>query len=92
MSTERINQLIEHAVGDLTVTVEAGMKFSDLQALLTKSRQFLALDPTAPESATIGGIVATGDTGSLRQRYGSVRDQLLGITFVNVMVVCATSY
>lgn len=82
VSTERINQLIEHAVGDLTVTVEAGMKFSDLQALLAKSRQFLALDPTAAESATIGGIVATGDTGSLRQRYGSVRDQLLGITFV----------
>ncbi|MEH2406789.1 FAD-binding oxidoreductase [Nostoc sp.] len=82
VSTERINQLIEHAVGDLTITVEAGMKFSDLQALLAKSRQFLALDPTAPELATIGGIVATGDTGSLRQRYGSVRDQLLGITFV----------
>ncbi|MEH1889792.1 MAG: FAD-binding oxidoreductase [Nostoc sp.] len=82
VSTERINQLIEHAVGDLTITVEAGMKFSHLQALLAKSRQFLALDPTAPELATIGGIVATGDTGSLRQRYGSVRDQLLGITFV----------
>ncbi|MBD2246451.1 FAD-binding oxidoreductase [Nostoc sp. FACHB-888] len=82
VSTERINQLIEHAVGDLTVTVEPGMKFSDLQALLAKSQQFLALDPTAPESATIGGIVATGDTGSLRQRYGSVRDQLLGISFV----------
>ncbi len=82
LSTERINQLIEHAVGDLTVTVEAGMKFSDLQALLANSRQFLALDPTAPESATMGGIVTTGDTGSLRQRYGGVRDQLLGITFV----------
>ncbi|MEH2379227.1 MAG: FAD-binding oxidoreductase [Nostoc sp.] len=82
VSTERINQLIEHAVGDFTVTVEAGMKFSDLQAHLAKSRQFLAIDPTAPELATIGGIVATGDTGSLRQRYGSVRDQLLGITFV----------
>ncbi|MEH2397833.1 FAD-binding oxidoreductase [Nostoc sp.] len=82
VSTERINQLIEHAVGDLTITVEAGMKFSDLQALLAKSRQFLALDPTTPHLATIGGIVATGDTGSLRQRYGSVRDQLLGITFV----------
>jgi glycolate oxidase FAD binding subunit len=45
VSTERINKLIEHAVGDLTVTVEAGMKFSNLQALLAKSRQFLALDP-----------------------------------------------
>jgi glycolate oxidase FAD binding subunit len=82
ISTERINRLIEHAVGDLTVTVEAGMKFSKLQAILAEHRQFLALDPTTPESATIGGIIATADTNSLRQRYGSVRDQLLGITFV----------
>lgn len=82
VSTERINRLIEHAVGDLTVTVEAGMKFSHIQSILADSQQFLALDPTAPDSATIGGIVATADTGSLRQRYGSVRDQVLGITFV----------
>jgi len=82
ISTERIKRLIEHAVGDLTVTVEAGMKFSKLQAILAEHRQFLALDPTAPESATIGGIISTADTNSLRQRYGSVRDQLLGITFV----------
>ncbi|BAY28019.1 FAD linked oxidase domain-containing protein [Calothrix sp. NIES-2100] len=82
VSTERINRLIEHAVGDLTVTVEAGMRFSHLQGMLANYRQFLALDPTAPELATIGGIVATANTGSLRQRYGSVRDQLLGISFV----------
>lgn len=82
VSTERINRLIEHAVGDLTITVEAGMKFSHLQAILADSHQFLALDPAKPELATIGGIVATADTGSWRQRYGSVRDQLLGITFV----------
>lgn len=82
ISTESINQLIEHAVGDLTVTVEAGMKFSRLQEILADAGQFLALDPSVPNSATIGGIVATADTGSLRQRYGSVRDQLLGITFV----------
>lgn len=82
ISTEHINKIIEHAVGDLTVTVEAGMKFAQLQAVLTKTNQFLALDPTAANSATIGGIVATSDTNSLRQRYGGVRDQLLGITFV----------
>jgi glycolate oxidase FAD binding subunit len=82
VSTERINQLIEHAVGDLTVTVEAGMKFAQIQEILAKSGQTLALDPAFPESATIGGIVATADTGSLRQRYGGVRDQILGITFI----------
>ncbi|MFM2064642.1 MAG: hypothetical protein RLZZ507_4313 [Cyanobacteriota bacterium] len=82
ISTDRINQLIEHAVGDLTVTVEAGIKFGEIQEILAKSRQTLALDPSFPHSATIGGIVATADTGSLRQRYGGVRDQLLGITFI----------
>ncbi|MCP6762714.1 MAG: FAD-binding oxidoreductase [Fischerella sp. CENA71] len=81
VSTERLNKLIDHAVGDLTVTAGAGMKFSELQAILAKANQFLALDPVRP-SGTLGGIVATADTGSLRQRYGSVRDQLLGITFV----------
>jgi glycolate oxidase FAD binding subunit len=80
--TNRLNRLIEHAVGDLTVTVEAGMKFADLQAILAQAGQFLALDPTYPEQATIGGIVATGDTGSLRQRYNGVRDMLLGLSFV----------
>jgi glycolate oxidase FAD binding subunit len=77
-----MQQLIEHAVGDLTVTVEAGMQFAHLQAQLAKLGQFLALDPDFPQSATMGGIVATASTGSLRQRYGSVRDQLLGINFV----------
>lgn len=82
VSTERLNQLIQHAVGDLTITVEAGTKFADIQATLASVGQFLALDPSIPQSATIGGIVATADTNSLRQRYNSVRDQLLGISFV----------
>lgn len=80
ISTERMNQVIEHAVGDLTVTVYSGMKFAALQQMLGITKQFLALDPNP--LSTIGGVIATGDTGSLRQRYGSVRDQLLGITFV----------
>lgn len=82
VSTERLDRLIQHAVGDLTVTVEAGSKFADIQATLAGVGQFLALDPTAPQSATMGGIVATADTNSLRQRYGGVRDQLLGISFI----------
>lgn len=82
VSTQRLNQLIQHAVGDLTVTVEAGAKFADVQNILATSGQFLALDPIASKSATMGGIIATADSGSLRQRFGGVRDQLLGISFV----------
>ena len=82
VSTQGMNQLIEHAVGDLTVTVEAGMKFSQLQAILAQENQVLGFDPSYPETATIGGIIATGDTGSLRQRYRSIRDLILGISIV----------
>lgn len=82
VSTERLNRVIEHAVGDLTVTVEAGVKLADLQNLLFKEGQFLPLDPAYAQDATMGGIIATADSGSWRQRYGGVRDMLLGISFV----------
>ncbi len=82
VSTEHLNRLIDHAAGDLTVTAEAGMGFRDLQIILGQQGQFLALDPAYPERATLGGILATADAGSLRHRYGSVRDLCLGVTFV----------
>jgi glycolate oxidase FAD binding subunit len=82
VSTARLNRLVDHAVGDLTVTAEAGMRFADVQAVLATANQTLALDPVYPDQATLGGIVATADTGSLRQRYNGVRDMLLGLSFV----------
>jgi glycolate oxidase FAD binding subunit len=82
VSTQKLDRLIAHAVGDLTVTVEAGMQFARLQEILATAGQFLPLDPAYPDRATIGGIIATADTGSLRHRYGSVRDLLLGISFI----------
>src|SRR5205814_8582418 len=72
--------IVEHAAGDMTVTVRAGTLLSDLQAQVKKVKQRLALDPPYP--GTIGGLIATGDSGSLRLRYGGVRDLLLGVTFV----------
>lgn len=82
ISTQRLNRIIEHSVGDLTLTVEAGAKLVDIQAILEQYNQFLPLNPTYSQEATIGGIVATADAGSWRQRYGGVRDLILGISFV----------
>ncbi|TVR07498.1 MAG: FAD-binding oxidoreductase [Phormidium sp. GEM2.Bin31] len=82
MSTRHLDRLVEHAVGDLTVTVEAGAKLRAVEEILAKSQQFLAIDPTYADDATIGGIVATGDMGSWRQRYNGIRDRLIGISFV----------
>lgn len=82
ISTARLNQLIDHAAGDLTVTAQAGMRLADLQAHLAQQNQFLPLNPSYGDAATLGGIIATADSGSLRHRYGGVRDLLIGITFV----------
>lgn len=82
ISTAKLNRLIDHAAGDLTVTAEAGMGFATLQTQLATARQFLAIAPHYAQRATLGGIVATANTGSLRQRYGGIRDMLIGISFV----------
>ena len=82
VSSQKCDRIIDHAVGDLTVTVEAGVKLADLQSTLQATNQFLPIDPIYPQEATIGGIVATADTGSWRQGYGGIRDLILGISFV----------
>lgn len=81
VSTARLNKILDHAVGDFTVTVQPGLKVADLQAALAEKRQFLAVDPAFAQQATLGGLVATADTGSLRQRYGGLRDMLIGVQF-----------
>lgn len=82
VSTAKLTQVIDHAIGDLTLTVEAGVQLATIQAQLRQAGQWLALDPTYAQQATLGGIVATADTGALRQRYGGVRDQVIGLTLV----------
>ena len=43
------------------------------------SGQWLPLDPPRSHRATIGGIVATNDSGPRRHRYGAPRDLIIGI-------------
>ena len=55
------------------------MPLAAAQAPFAQAGQRLALDPPDPGGATIGGIVATGDSGPLRHRYGAPRDLVLGV-------------
>lgn len=80
ISTKRLDKILEHAWADMTATVEAGCTVGCLQEELAKHGQRLAIDPLFPERATIGGLVATNDSGALRIRYGSVRDLIIGTT------------
>ena len=72
----------EHVWQDLTATVAAGTTWTFLQKALAAQNQRIALDPVWPEQATVGGIIATNDSGSLRTGYGSLRDLIIGMTVV----------
>jgi glycolate oxidase FAD binding subunit len=66
----------------MTCTVEAGCTWASMQAELAQHGQMVALDPLWPERATVGGIVATNDSGALRLKYGGLRDLIIGMTIV----------
>jgi glycolate oxidase FAD binding subunit len=80
ISTLRLDRIVEHAIDDLTVTVESGCRIAGLQHHLTQNRQRLALDVLWPERSTVGGVLATNDSGSLRLRFGTARNLVLGMT------------
>jgi glycolate oxidase FAD binding subunit len=80
LSTARLDKIIEHPWADLTVSVEAGCTIQKLQSALAQHGQRLALDPLWPAQATIGGVLSTNDSGSLRLRFGALRDLIIGVT------------
>ncbi|HEX6870900.1 MAG TPA: FAD-binding oxidoreductase [Micromonosporaceae bacterium] len=88
LDVRRLTGIVAHQPGDLVATVRAGTALRDVQAVLALSGQRLALESAAPE-ATIGGVLATGEAGPLRLRYGAGRDLLLGVEFVRADGVVA---
>ena len=86
---QAMDQVLEHAAGDLVARVQAGVTLGRLASVLGSAGQQLALD--APFEATVGGIVSTGTAGPRRFRYGAPRDLLIGITAVRADGVVARS-
>jgi glycolate oxidase FAD binding subunit len=78
LSTEGLDSVLEHNEGDLTAVLEAGVPLAVAQRRFAEAGQMLAIDPPG-DSATIGGVVATNDSGPLRARYGGVRDLVVGM-------------
>jgi glycolate oxidase FAD binding subunit len=75
-----LDRILEHEAGDLTCTVEAGVRLSALRAALAPAGQRLALDP--PGDPTVGACIAAALSGPLRHRFGTPRDLVLGVTLV----------
>ena len=82
LSTAHLIGIREHVWQDMTATVAAGTPWSVMQRELAHHNQRVALDPVFPDRATVGGIIATNDSGVLRRRYGSLRDLVIGLTIV----------
>ena len=80
LSTAALDAVVEHRHGDLTATIQAGARLATVNAALAEHGQWLPLDPPRPERATIGGVVATNDSGPRRHRHGAPRDLIIGIT------------
>jgi glycolate oxidase FAD binding subunit len=79
--TGGLDRIVAHNPGDFTAIVQAGVPLADLQRHVARAGQWLALDPP-DQGGTVGGLVATADSGPARHRYGGVRDLVIGITVV----------
>ncbi len=80
LTTDGLTRILEHEAGDLTCTVESGLRLSELNAALALEGQRLSLDP--PGDPTIGALLAENVSGPLRHRFGAPRDLVLGVTLV----------
>ena len=89
LETGGLHRVLEHNEGDFTAILQAGVPLVEAQAAFEQAGQMLALDPPTSgfaggarldDAATVGGVLATADSGPLRHRYGGVRDLVVGIT------------
>jgi glycolate oxidase FAD binding subunit len=79
LSTAKMTADVDHVAGDLVATLPAGISLDAANAILRRERQWLPLDPPRSHRATVGGIVATNDSGPRRHRFGTPRDLIIGI-------------
>jgi glycolate oxidase FAD binding subunit len=80
LSTAHLAGIIDYEPTDLVLSVGAGARFGDVQAVLAEHGQRLPLDPPGAAEATIGGLIGTGRWGPLRYSAGTLRDLLIGIS------------
>lgn len=82
VDTTALADVIDYPARDMTITVRAGITLAKLQATLAAENQWLPIDVPQPERATLGGAVALNESGPHRFGYGTLRDYVIGISFV----------
>src|SRR5262249_16100523 len=78
-----LDQVIDYPVRDMTITVQAGITMAKLQAILAVENQQLPVEVPWSEQATLGGAMDVDVSGPRRYGYGTLRDYVIGISFIN---------
>jgi glycolate oxidase FAD binding subunit len=78
-----LDQVIDYPARDMTVTVRAGITIAKLHAILAAENQRLPIDVADPERATLGGAIAVNASGPRRFGFGTLRDYVIGISFMD---------
>jgi D-lactate dehydrogenase len=96
LTLERMNRILRISPGDRMIECEAGALNSDVQAAAAKHGLFWAPDPTSAGYSSVGGNLACSSGGPRAVKYGTARDNLLGLravtgTGVGIKTGCYTT-
>lgn len=84
ISTSGLKRVLAYEPNDLTVSVEAGLHYAELTAMLEREKQMIPLDPPLGEVSTVGGVAAANLSGSRRRLYGTSRDLVIGMSYATL--------
>ncbi|PYH43028.1 FAD-binding oxidoreductase [Aspergillus saccharolyticus JOP 1030-1] len=76
----RMSQVVAVYEQDMNVTVQAGVRWVDLNEQLKPTGLFLPMDPSP--TAYVGGMIATNCSGTNAMRYGTMKDWVINLTVV----------
>ena len=84
ITTAGMRRILLYEPRDLTISVEAGLPFAELNAELARNGQMIPLDGPFNDQATVGGVVAANISGARRRLYGTARDLVIGMKFATM--------
>ncbi|MGQ0503623.1 MAG: FAD-binding oxidoreductase [Panacagrimonas sp.] len=82
LSLERMNRVLRLSPGDRLIECEAGCLNGDVQRAAAGHGLFWAPDPTSADYSSVGGNLACGAGGPRAVKYGTARDNVLGLSAV----------